>query len=222
MDFLTHSLLPDAVVQEFQHSLQAPNLPWRDGRITAGDQAALVKKNHQLDPSAELSHSIINQISSALTTDPLIKSFSLVRKVHSLLVSRSCSGESYGWHVDNPYSRYGRRDLSFTCFLSDEDSYKGGSLIIQTGGMETKEFRLPPGQVVIYPSSMLHCVEPVVSGTRYVCVGWLESYVKSAEDRALLFHLDAGARGLLARHGRSDELDLIFQSYTNAVRRLSS
>ena len=69
---------------------------------------------------------------------------------------------------------------------------------------------------------MLHCVEPVVSGTRYVCVGWLESYVKSAEDRALLFHLDAGARGLLARHGRSDELDLIFQSYTNAVRRLSS
>ena len=119
MDFLTHSLLPDAVVQEFQHSLQAPNLPWRDGRITAGDQAALVKKNRQLDPSAELTHSIINQISSALTNDPLIKSFSLVRKVHSLLVSRSCSGESYGWHVDNPYSRYGRRDLSFTCFLSD-------------------------------------------------------------------------------------------------------
>jgi len=34
--------------------------------------------------------------------------------------------------------------------------------------------------------------------------------------------MDAGARGLLARYGRSDELDLIFQAYTNAVRRLSN
>ena len=222
MDYLTHSLLPDALVQEFYQALQAPDLPWRDGRLTAGDQAALVKKNHQLEPSAELTQSITNQISSALTKDPLVKSFSLVRKVHSLLVSRSSTGEAYGWHVDNPFSRYGRRDLSFTCFLSEEDSYEGGLLSIQTGGQETQKFRLPPGHILVYPSSMLHCVEPVVSGTRYVCVGWLESYVKSAEDRALLFHLDAGARGLLARHGRSDELDLIFQSYTNAVRRLSS
>ncbi len=221
MDFLTHSLLPYDVVHDFQRRLQAANLPWRDGRLTAGDQAALVKQNHQLDPNYDLTHAIINRISSALTNDPLIKSFSLVRKVHSLLVSRSTSGESYGWHVDNPFSRHGRRDLSFTCFLSDEDTYKGGSLSIQTGGQETKEFRLPPGHVVIYPSSMLHCVEPVSSGSRYVCVGWIESYVKSVEDRSLLFHLDAGARGMLARHGRSDELDLIFQSYTNAVRRLS-
>ena len=44
---------------------------------------------------------------------------------------------------------------------------------------ETKEFRLPPGQIVLYPSSTLHCVTPVVSGVRYVCVGWIESYVKA-------------------------------------------
>ena len=94
--------------------------------------------------------------------------------------------------------------------------------MIQTGGEENKEFRLPPGQVVLYPSSTLHCVTPVLSGVRYVCVGWIESYVKAANDRSLLFNIDAGARGLLARHGRSDELDLIFQSYTNAVRRFSS
>ena len=181
-----------------------------------------MKNNSQLDPHTELTLSISNCISSALTCDPLVKSFSLVRKVHSLLVSKSSSGDSYGWHVDNPFSRHGRRDLSFTFFLSDEDTYQGGSLMIQSGGEETKEFRLPPGQVVLYPSSTLHCVTPVLSGMRYVCVGWIESYVKAADDRSMLFNFDAGARGLLARHGRSDELDLIFQSYTNAVRRLSS
>ena len=68
---------------------------------------------------------------------------------------------------------------------------------------------------------MLHRVVKVTRGTRFACVGWIESYVRSIEDRSILFGLDAGARGLLARHGRSDELDLIFQSYTNAIRRLS-
>ena len=222
MDFLTHSLLPLPQVRDFQQRLSAPNLPWRDGRVTAGDQAALVKNNSQLDPNAELFHAISNSITTALTSDPLVKSFSLVRKVHSLLVSRTSVGDQYGWHVDNPFSRHGRRDLSFTCFPSDEGTYVGGSLVVQTGGDETKEFRLSPGQIVLYPSSTLHCVTPVVSGVRYACVGWIESYVKGSDDRSMLFNIDAGARGLLARHGRSDELDLIFQSYTNAVRRLSS
>ena len=222
MEFLTHTLLPDDEIKDIQQRLLAPDLPWRDGRLTAGDQAAIVKQNHQLAPDSELTISITKRISYALTNDPLIKSFSLIRKVHSLLISRSSSGDSYGWHVDNPFSRYGRRDLSFTVFLSDHDSYQGGSLSIQSGGETTTEFRLAAGQVVVYPSSTLHCVQPVESGTRFVCVGWIESYVKSLEDRSLLFNLDAGARGMLARYGRSDELDLIFQSYTNAVRRLSS
>ena len=222
MDFLTQSLLPLPKVRDFQQRLSSPDLPWRDGRLTAGDQAALVKTNDQLDPNADLTIAITNCITAALTSDPLVKSYSLVRKVHSLLVSRFNVGDSYGWHIDNPFSRHGRRDLSFTCFLSDEETYEGGSLLIQTGGEETKEFRLPPGQIVLYPSSTLHCVKPVVSGVRYVCVGWIESYVKTPDDRSILFNIDAGARGLLARHGRSDELDLIFQSYTNAVRRLSN
>ena len=65
------------------------------------------------------------------------------------------------------------------------------------------------------------CIRDSVRGARLACVGWIESYVQSTEDRSILFNLDADAKGLLARHGRSDELDLIFQSYANAVRRLS-
>ena len=106
-------------------------------------------------------------------------------------------------------------------FLSDPSSYEGGVLQLQTG-QHCEKFRCCAGEVVVYPSSLLHCVAPVTQGMRYACVGWIESYVKSAEDRSLLFNLDAGARGLLAKYGRSDELDLIFQAYSNAVRRLSN
>ncbi len=49
-----------------------------------------------------------------------------------------------------------------------------------------------------------------------------ESYVKSIEEREYLFDLDAGAKGLLAQHGRSDQLDLIFKSYSNLLRLLGN
>ena len=63
-------------------------------------------------------------------------------------------------------------------------------------------------------------MDQVEEGERYVCVGWIQSYVQNNEDRNFLFGLDAGAKGLLAKHGRSDELDLIFQAYGNLLRRL--
>ena len=81
-----------------------------------------------------------------------------------------------------------------------------------------KKFKLNGGEIIIYPSTYLHSVEKVLNGERIVCVGWIESYIKSIEEREYLFDLDAGARGLLAKHGRSDELDIIFKSYSNLLR----
>jgi len=87
--------------------------------------------------------------------------------------------------------------------------------------MNTEEkFKLNAGQIIIYPSSYLNAVIEVNSGDRLVCVGWIESYVRSIEEREYLFDLDAGARSLLTKHGRSDELDLIFKSYSNLLRLL--
>ena len=78
------------------------------------------------------------------------------------------------------------------------------------------------GEIIIYPSTHLHSVEEVTDGERLVFIGWIESYVKSIEEREYLFDLDAAARSLLAKYGRSDEVDLIFKSYSNLLRRLGS
>ena len=220
MDFLTSELL--GVEETLQLTSQLTNREsiWLDGRLTAGEHAALVKHNRQLDPSLPLARSISEIVEQKIIASPLLKSFALIRKVHSILISRSEVGDGYGWHVDNPFSKHGRRDLSFTLFLSELSDYEGGELTFQLL-QGSKEIRLSAGQIILYPSSSLHCVQPILSGVRLVCVGWIESYIQSTEDRSLLFNLDAGAKGLLARHGRSDELDLIFQAYANAVRRLS-
>ena len=72
--------------------------------------------------------------------------------------------------------------------------------------------------IIILKKLFIECHKEVLNGERIVCVGWIESYIKSIEEREYLFDLDAGARSLLAKHGRSDELDLIFKSYSNLLR----
>ena len=117
----------------------------------------------------------------------------------------------------NAYMSSGRADLSFTVFLTKQSQYEGGELLIENLTSENK-FKLNSGEILIYPSTFLHSVQEVLNGERIVCVGWIESYIKSIEEREYLFDLDAGARSLLAKHGRSDELDLIFKSYSNLLR----
>ena len=68
----------------------------------------------------------------------------------------------------------------------------------------------------------MHRVNKVTEGMRIACVGWIESYLKNEIDRVTLFQLDSGAKGLLAKHGHSEELDLIFLAYTNLLRSLGT
>ena len=85
-----------------------------------------------------------------------------------------------------------------------------------------EKFKLDAGEIIIYPSTYLHSVEKIIDGERLVFIGWIESYVKSIEEREYLFDLDAAARSLLAKYGRSDEVDLIYKSYSNFLRRLGN
>ena len=137
------------------------------------------------------------------------------------MFSKSKSGMKYGSHIDNPFMSSGRADLSFTIFLSSKENYDGGALLIESFN-SNKTFKLEAGEIIIYPSTYLHSVEEVIAGERLVFIGWIESYVKSIEEREYLFDLDAAARSLLAKYGRTDEVDLIFKSYSNFLRRLGS
>ena len=184
---------------------------------TAGNHASLVKNNLQLNRESEISKRLSEQIRKKILNNNLIKSFSLPKIIHGTMFTKSSSGMKYGRHIDNAYMSSGRADLSFTIFLSDKDTYNGGELLIENLNTE-KKFKLNPGEIIIYPSTYLHSVNEVVSGERIAFIGWIESYVKSIEEREYLFDLDAGAKSLLSKHGRSDELDLVFKSYSNLLR----
>ncbi len=219
MDFLIDDLIDKKEAERYIDIIQQDKTLWISGKKTAGSHAAAVKNNLQLERKSDPAIQVSDLITKAIRSNQLIKSFTIPRRIHGLLFSETSSGQGYGVHLDNPFMSTGRSDLSFTLFLNSPDEYKGGELSIQTM-QENKKIKLSQGEIVIYPCSYLHSVETVTSGKRIVCVGWIQSYVKNNEDRNSLFSLDAGAKKLLADYGRSPELDLIFQSYSNLLRTL--
>ena len=221
MNYLTHQLLNSEELEILRKNLDKKELSWQDGKQTAGEHAAKVKNNLQLRRDSDLSIKLSGLITNKILKNQLIKSFALPKKIHGTIFSKSKSGMKYGRHIDNAYMSSGRADLSFTIFLNCKDDYKGGELSIESFNSEEK-FKLNPGEIIIYPSTFLHSVEEVIDGERLVFIGWIESYVKSIEEREYLFDLDAAARSLLSKYGRSDEVDLIFKSYSNILRRLGS
>ena len=221
MNYLTCQLLIQEEIEALIKNLNKKNARWEDGKKTAGSHASIVKNNLQLSRECEISKKLSRSIEKKILSSPLIKGFALPKIIHGIMFTKSLSNMEYGRHIDNPFMSSGRSDLSFTISLTDKNSYDGGELLIEEMNSE-KEFKLNAGEIIIYPSTYLHSVKKIKNGERLVCVGWIESYVKSIEQREYLFDLIAGAKGLLAKNGRSDELDLIFKSYSNLLRLLAS
>ena len=221
MNYLTYQLLVKEELEILKQNINKQNELWENGKNTAGSHASKVKNNLQLSRKSELSKKYSELIKKKMLANPLIKSFSLPKIIHGMMFTKSSKNMHYGRHIDNPFMSSGRSDLSFTISLTNKEYYRGGELVIETMNSQ-KEFKLNAGEIIIYPSTYLHSVKEVKDGERIVCVGWIESYIKSIEEREYLFDLDAGARGLLAKYGRSDELDLIFKSYSNLLRLLGN
>ena len=221
MNYLTHQILNSEELEILKKNLEKEDLFWEDGKQTAGKHAADVKNNLQLKRDSNISKKFSELIVKKILSNELIKSFALPKKIHGTIFTKSTKGMKYGKHIDNAYMSSGRADLSFTIFLNPKKNYEGGALSIENLNSEEK-FKLNAGEIIIYPSTYLHSVEEVFEGERLVFIGWIESYVKSIEEREYLFDLDAAARSLLAKYGRSEEVDLIFKSYSNFLRILGS
>ena len=194
---------------------------WRPGEDTAGWHARPVKHNHQLQRGCSLHLQLAAELEQQLLGHPLLQATAFPKRIHSLLFSRCGVGEGYGRHTDNAFMAAGRSDLSFTVFLSDPNDYQGGALVLESP-MGEEAIRLPAGHAIVYPSTMLHRVEPVTAGERLVAVGWIESRIRHSDQRELLFELDTARRALFARSGNDEIFDLISRSYSNLLRRWDS
>ena len=85
MNYLTHQLLNPEELLFLKSNLDKKNLPWEDGKKTAGRYASKVKNNLQLNRQSDISKKLCMLIKKKILNDDLIKSFALPRQVLSLI-----------------------------------------------------------------------------------------------------------------------------------------
>ena len=193
--------------------LDADDAPWVDGRLSAGGQALAHKRNEQLSQDSAPSQQLRALVLAALQRDALFFSAALPKKIFNPLFNRY-SGESnfYGDHVDGAVLRskspdqWVRSDISCTLFLAEPEEYDGGELRIQEAHSE-RLVKLPAGDMVLYPSSTVHQVAPVTRGARLASFFWIESMVRSTEQRLLLWNMDMNLLQLRSRMDAADDTD---------------
>ena len=208
-------------VRETRAALDAAD--WVDGRETVGAQGAQVKRNRQLPEHSPVGRELAKGILAALSRNALFFSAALPLRFVPPLFNRYEGGEHYGLHVDGSIRSVPvtgerlRTDLSCTLFLCDPQDYEGGELeVVDTYG--THEVKLPAGDLILYPSSSLHRVQPVTHGTRTCAFFWLQSMVRDDTRRRMLFELDQTILKLRARSGESEEAVALTSHYHNLLR----
>ena len=171
------------------------------GWQSAGYQSAKAKDNMQLPENSPAARELGEMILNALSRNPLFNAAALPLQIFPPLFNRYSGGQSFGTHVDNAIRHHPtapvriRTDLSATLFFAGPDEYDGGELCIEdTYGVQ--RVKLPPGHMVLYPSTSLHHVTPVTRGARVCSFFWLQSMIRDDGKRSLLFDLDLSIQRL--------------------------
>lgn len=205
-------------------ALLGNDAPWIDGRSSAGAQALAQKNNLQLAQDSDSCRTLQRLVLTAVQREPLLLSAALPRRIFHPLFNRYDNTHShYGAHIDGAVLRsqasqeWVRSDLSCTLFLSDPQDYDGGELRVQAPGGE-RCFKFAAGDAILYPGTRVHEVTPVTRGVRLASFFWIESMVRSEEQRRILFDLDMNLLQLRAQLGETAQTTALTGVYHNLLR----
>ncbi|MBO9651215.1 MAG: Fe2+-dependent dioxygenase [Variovorax sp.] len=184
--------------------------PWEDGRLTAGQQSAQAKNNEQLREDCDETRAVQQLLLRGLERHQTFFSAALPKQISPPLFNRyGGAANAFGNHVDSAvrYLRNGagrvRTDVSCTLFLSEPSEYDGGELVIEDTYGEHR-IKFAAGDLVLYPGTSVHRVEPVTRGARVASYFWIQSMIRSDEQRRLLFDMDNHLRHLRSKFGETD------------------
>lgn len=218
--------IPQALTADELHQIRTLLLSanWVDGKVTAGTQSAAVKNNRQLPEDSPEAQQARHMVSVALARNPLFVTGALPKTVYPPLFNRyGGDSNAFGDHIDNAVrthaatAKHVRTDISCTLFLSDPATYDGGELVVQdTYGKQRIKFAA--GDMVMYPGTSVHRVEPVTRGERIASFFWIESMVRQDAQRRLLFDMDMAILDLRKAGGDTAEVIKLTGCYHNLLR----
>lgn len=215
-------VLNDAELRDIRERLAAA--PWVDGRVTAGHQSTRAKANEQVPEDSDVARALGNIVLGALQRNALFTSAALPRRVFPPLFNRYRAGMGFGAHVDNAIrpiagtSHRIRTDLSATLFFNDPSDYNGGELVIEDRA-GSQSIKLAAGDLILYPATSVHRIETVTSGERLASFFWIESMVRDAGERDILFEMDRAIAELSENEANSPAVVRLTAAYHNLIRK---
>jgi PKHD-type hydroxylase len=168
---------------------RAARAAWMESRTSAAETRD--KRHEQVDDASDDGRAISALAMQALSRSGLFAQAAFPARITPPVLTRHAPGIGHGPQVDAALiggREALRTDLSGTLFVSDPTTYDGGELVVD-GSQGRQSAKLPAGDLVLYPSTQLHTVMPVVRGVRLGCVFWVQSLVQDHAQRALLFDL---------------------------------
>jgi len=177
-------LLDPEAVEKIKETLRKGT--WVDGKETATGTAKDIKETIQIHDNDTNFAPLFNQLKSHILNSDAVKTTSFPRRIVNMRAMIYTNGGHYDWHVDAAYMDGCRSDISFTIFLSEPDAYEGGEMVFDHY-THKNALKGRIGDMVVYSTGVLHKVNPVTSGERFVLVGWMESFIKDNDDREQLF-----------------------------------
>lgn len=217
-------LLSPEQVKECRDLLESAD--WVDGAVTAGHQAMLAKRNLQLPENAKVARDMGDFILSVLGQNQAVLSAGLPAKIYPPMFNCYQAEGAFNQHIDNAIRKVPgtpvkiRTDISMTLFLSEPDEYEGGELVIEDTFGEQR-IKFSAGDMVLYPASSMHRVTPVTQGRRFASFFWMQSMVRSNEQRRILYDLDNSIQALTQKNPENPELVRLLGVYHNLLRQWS-
>ena len=196
MIILIPQLLPDAVADQIVSELGA--LAWHAGDSTDSDYAGRVKQNLELkEQDSPIAKKYAQLLLQAILTNPELRSKAFPHKGKLPQFNKYTEGGAYHKHSDSAFmgSPEIRTDLSITIFLNGPTDYDGGEL-----------------------TGVLHYVTPVTRGARYAAITWLQSFIRTPQQRDLLASLVSLSNRLKAKEGLSDTYTELISIQNNLLR----
>ena len=182
-NFIITKLLSNEDIKSIQDLLKVSNENnfWKNGLESGGKPKT--KNNLELF-NEDILKKIHLIILNKLNEDQRFHHFTLPKSVNLNIVSKMENGGFYNPHFD----RYGNGDFSTTVFLNDPNDYEGGELCLYIND-EEKKIKLGAGYAVTYPTGILHRINKVISGVRYVSVFWTCSEIQDEFMRSICLEL---------------------------------
>jgi len=169
----------------------ARELHFVNGRVSNPNN--LSKENLQADSADPRTAESTRIVADAFARSEPFHDFAFPKRVAPPLLCRYEPGMKYGAHADAAHLMVEgsklQSDISATVFIADPSTYQGGELVIHLGTRPVVA-KGAPGEVIVYPSTMLHEVRPVRTGTRLVSITFIESMIPDEYQRTQLYELN--------------------------------